>query len=123
MWIEFNNNPVGRAVEDCTVRALSVALNISWDDAHMELSEASRQMGDMMHSTSVLSALLRKNGFTRHAISNVCPDCYTIEDFAYDHPKGTFVVGTGSHVVTIKDGNIWDSWNSSLEVPQFYWKR
>ena len=34
MWIEYNPNPVGRYVGDCAVRAISLALNMPWDDAH-----------------------------------------------------------------------------------------
>lgn len=33
MWIKFNPNPVGNHVEDCVQRAMSAALDISWDDA------------------------------------------------------------------------------------------
>lgn len=33
MYIEFQNNPGGRKVGDCTVRALSKALSITWEKA------------------------------------------------------------------------------------------
>jgi hypothetical protein len=46
-----------------------------------------------------------------------------MEDFAKDHPSGTFVVGTGNHVATVKDGLIWDSWDSSQEIPVYYWSK
>ena len=80
-------------------------------------------MGDMPSSNAVWGALLRQEGFKRAAIPNTCPDCYTVEDFASDHPEGTFVVGTGNHVVTVKDGLIYDSWDSSQEIPVYYWFR
>ncbi len=123
MWRIYRNNPAGRSVEDCTVRALSKALNLSWDEAHYELSEASRDMATMMHDNSVIGAILRKNGFYRYAISNMCPDCYTVREFAEDHPVGTYVVGTGTHVVTVKDGDWYDSWDSGNEIPVYYWSR
>lgn len=50
-----------------------------------------------------------------------CPDCYTLEDFADDHPQGIFVVGTGNHVVTVEDGVLFDSWDSRSEYPVYYW--
>lgn len=123
MWIYFNNNPISYRVEDCTVRALSKALNISWDEAHKELSEASRLMGTMMHDNSVIGAVLRQNGFYRYVISNICSDCYTISDFCEDHPRGTYVLGTGTHVVAAKDGDWFDSWNSGQEIPIYYWSK
>ena len=123
MWIEFNPNPVGRSVDDCTVRALAKALNLSWDEAHYMLSEASREMADMPHANSVMSAILRQNGFYRYVISNICEDCYTVAEFCEDHPRGLYVLGTGTHVVTVIDGDWWDSWDSSNEIPIYYWMR
>ncbi len=80
-------------------------------------------MGDMPSSNSVWGAVLRQNGFSRYAIPNTCPDCYTIGDFADENPKGTYVVGTGNHVCTIRDGVVFDSWDSRREIPQYYWKK
>lgn len=35
MYIHFNNNPLGRrTADDCSIRAVSKALGISWDEAH-----------------------------------------------------------------------------------------
>lgn len=121
MWRYYLNNPIGRSVQDCTVRALSKALNLSWDDAHRELSEASRQMGTIMNDNSVMDAILRRNGFLRKNIPNYCPECYDVIDFCEDNPFGTFVLGTGTHVVTVVDGDWFDSWNSGYEVPIYYW--
>ena len=32
MWKKYNPNPKGACVGDCTVRAISKALNQSWED-------------------------------------------------------------------------------------------
>lgn len=40
----FMNNPVGARVGDCAVRAISKALNISWEDAYAKLVVAGYQM-------------------------------------------------------------------------------
>ena len=122
-WKRFNNNPSGRNVGDCAVRAVSVALGIDWETAYAMIAKAGFLMNDVMSSNSVFGSVLRMNGFYRHAIPNSCPECYTINDFAEDHPRGTYVVGTGNHVVTVKDGEIWDSWDSSNEIPFYYWSR
>lgn len=122
-WKLFQNNPTGRNVGDCSVRAVSKALNIDWETAYLLIAAAGFQMGDVPSSNGVWGAVLRQNGFSRSAIPDSCPDCYSIEDFAADHPRGTYVVGTGSHVVTVQDGVIYDSWDSSNEIPQYYWHR
>lgn len=122
MWVYYNPNPTGRNVGDCAVRAISKAFDIDWEEAYDLISNAARLMGDMPSANSVWGAVLRQNGFYRKAIPNSCPDCYTAEDFCIDHPYGTYVLGFGGHVATVKDGRLFDSWNSIKEIPQFYWE-
>jgi len=123
MWVKYNPNPAGRLVGDCAVRAVSAALGIDWEEAYNLIADAGYNMGDMPSSNSVWGAVLRQNGFYRTAVPNTCPDCYTAADFARDHPRGVFVLGFGAHVATVIDGNIYDSWNSSNEIPQYFWYR
>ena len=122
-WRYWNENPAGRNVGDCAVRAIAVALGTDWETAYLMISDAGYKMADMPSSNSVWGAVLRQNGFYRHTIPNTCPDCYTINDFAADHPKGVYVVCTGNHVCTIRDGMAFDSWDSTQEIPQFYWAK
>lgn len=119
----YNENPTGRSVGDCTVRAISVALDVDWETAYTLMAVAGFNMGDMPSSNSVWGAVLRQHGFYRKNIPNSCPDCYTIADFARDNPYGVFVLGTGTHVVTVIDGDIYDAWESSNEIPAYYWYR
>ncbi len=121
MWIQYNENPAGRNVGDCAVRAVSVALGIDWETAYDMIADAGYRMGDMPSSDSVWGAVLRQNGFYRRAVPNKCPDCYTAADFARDHPHGTYVLGFGGHVATVKDGDLYDSWDSSKQIPVYYW--
>ncbi len=122
-WRNYNPNPAGRSVGDCAVRAVAAALGTDWETAYALIAEAGYQMGDMPSSNSVWGAVLRRNGFYRHAVPNTCPDCYTMERFAEDHPEGIYVACTGNHVATIRDGWIMDAWDSSEEVPVFYWQK
>lgn len=123
MWEEYNPNPVGRRVGDCAVRAVAKALDHDWETAYTMLVANGFLMGDMPSSDSVWGATLRQHGFIRESVPNTCPDCYTAEDFCNDHPDGVFVLGFGGHTATIVDGTLYDSWDSSNEIPQFYWYR
>lgn len=120
-WREYNPNPSGRSVGDCAVRAIAMALEVSWERAYAMIVVNGFVLGDMPSSDSVWGSVLRQAGFKRAAIENSCPDCYTAADFCDDHPKGTFVLAFTGHVATEKDGILYDSWDSSLESPQFYW--
>lgn len=117
MWIEFNPNPCNKRVGDCSIRAISVVLDKSWDSVYMALAEHGYALCDMPSSNSVIGSFLRKHGFIRHAIENSCPECYTVKDFCMDYPEGVYVLATGSHVVGVISGNYYDSWDSGDEVP------
>lgn len=123
MWEYYNPNPTGRNVGDCAVRAIAKALDTDWESAYTQIALQGFLMNDMPSSNSVWGAVLRQNGFTRKAIPESCPDCYTAEDFAADHPSGVYVLGFGNHVATLYNGILFDSWNSVKECPQFYWER
>ena len=106
------------------MRAISKALDMDWETAYATLAQAGYAMADMPSSNSVFGAVLRKHGFYRETIPNTCPDCYTARDFCADHPEdGTFVVVFNGHVATVQSGNLFDSWNSEDEIPEYYWYR
>lgn len=105
------------------MRAVAKALDIDWEQAYNLLADNGFAMGDMPSSDSVWGSVLRQHGFYRLNIPNACPDCYTVKDFCKEYPKGTYVLGFGGHVATVVDGNLYDSWDSSQEIPQFMWFR
>lgn len=118
----FNPNPLGKLTGDCSVRAISAALNLTWDEAYALITANGFVMADMPNANSVWGRALQVRGFKREAIQNSCPDCYTAGDFCRDNKTGIYVLGFGTHVCTVKDGVIYDSWDSSREVPQYFWR-
>ena len=122
-YVYFNENPTGRHVGDCSVRAVSKALDIDWETAYCMICANGFQMGDMPSSDAVWGSVLRQAGFYRDIIPNSCPDCYTAADFCEDHPSGTYVLGFGGHVATVVDGSLYDSWDSSNEIPIYVWRK
>lgn len=123
MYIEFNNNPAGRKVGDCIVRAVSKALDTTWEGAYLQLAINGLQMGDMPSSDTVAGSVLRQHGFTRKTLPISCPDCYTAEEFCKEYPVGTYVLFFGGHAACVKDGNLFDAWDSSNEIPQYFWTK
>ncbi len=124
MFRYFNPNPRNiSGVGDCAVRASAKALGISWNTAYFDLAVQGYLLADMPSSNMVINSYLLANGFTKHIISDSCPDCYTIRDFAMDHPVGTYILGTGTHVVTVVAGVYYDTWDSGDEVPLYYYHK
>lgn len=120
MWVQYDPNPSMGSTIDCSVRAIAKALDTDWETAYMLLSINGYLMGTVMVSNAVIASVLRQHGFRRAIVPNQCPDCYTAADFAEDHPYGTFVLGFDDHVATVVDGDIYDSWDSSMMIPTYY---
>lgn len=115
-----NPNPKSARVGDCVVRAISIATGKDWDSVYALLAVKGYEMCDMPSSNAVWARCLEDEGFDRHIISSCC---FSIRDFCLDHPKGTYVLGTGSHAVAVIDGNYIDAWDSGNEVPIYYFER
>ena len=122
-YVQYNANPINRRAGDCTVRAISKALDQSWEQTYIDLSLQGYLMGDLLSSNAVWNAYLKGKGFTRDIVSNDCPECYTIEDFCNEYPQGTYIIGTGTHCVVVQDGCVFDTWNSSGESPIYYYHK
>lgn len=123
MYIPTNPNPNNRNTGDCVIRAISIAEDRDWDDVYLDLMVLGFFEKDMVETNSLWGGYLRDRGYTRHGIPDTCPDCYSIREFALDHPQGTYIVGTGSHVVAVIDGRYYDSWDSGHKVPLLYWEK
>ena len=114
-WFEYNPNPQNNNIGDCTLRAYCAAFDISWEEAF-----------DIAAKYAKDNALLIENVFdkvlTEHFGCTVdekynkksvkSADRITISEFAMTHPRHTYLVHTRGHVVTIKDGMYYDSWDS-----------
>lgn len=122
MFIEYNTNPRGINTGDCVIRAISKALDTDWEKVYMALTVKGLEKAMWGDTNAVWEKYLRENGFEQHVLPDTCPDCYTIADFADDHRTGTFIVATGSHVVTVQDGNYFDSWDSGNLIPSYYFE-
>lgn len=123
MFIRLNENPYDQLVGDCTVRAVSTFLNQDWDTTYIGLVVEGFVAKDMPNSNRVWGDYLEHRGFVKELIPNTCPNCYTIRDFCHDHLKGRYLLATGTHVVTVINGDYYDAYDSGDMVPIYYWRR
>ena len=94
-----NVNPNKSDINDCTIRAISVAEGVSWDRAYRKLSREARKQGLMMDSAKFIEDYLDK----RYA--RICPKNTTVGEFIEQHPYGTFLIIMKNHITVVKERN------------------
>ena len=116
-WHVYNPNPKERNTADCTLRAYCAAFDIDWDEAYDIASEVAKSEGYLLNASNMVKKIL-----TEHFGCDVDPkyntktvkrnDRSTVAEFAMTHPYGTYILHVPSHLVTVKNGEYWDSWDS-----------
>ena len=122
-FVFYNPNPSGRFVGDCTIRAICRLTDMDWDSVYACTVFQGFLRKDMPSGNSTWGAFLKKRGYIRKFITDACPECYTVKDFCRDNPRGRFLLVLDQHVVTVVDGNYYDTWDSGNEVPDYYWMK
>lgn len=123
MYKYLNVNPLQKQTDDCTVRAISTILNKTWEEVYADLCLEGLRFYDMPSANHVWGSYLRKHGYSRHIIPDTCPNCYTVRQFAEDHPEGRYILAISGHVVPCIDGCYIDSFDSGDRIPIYYWSK
>ena len=123
MYISYNANPDGNRVIDCTVRAISTVLNQTWEQTYAGMVVEGMAIYNMPSANAVWNNYLKRKGFKRYIIPDNFPEDYSVRDFCRDNPKGTFLLALDGHVVCVKNGDWYDTWDSGNEIPIYFWHR
>jgi hypothetical protein len=116
MYKYYNNNPHNRHIDDCSIRALSLLTNRSWNDTYEELSYLANQDSLMMDSVAFLENYL-DDRYPRE-----CHYSKTIGEFANEYPYGKYAVSTNGHLTAIVNGNIMDTFDPSNRIMRCAWR-
>lgn len=100
---------------DCAIRAVCCALNIDWREAFDKLCEWAREKYTLPNSLDdTLKPWLESKGFEFIGTGRERP---TAKDFAKEHVFGTYILyvqsGYGTHCLTLKEGYLYDAWDST----------
>jgi hypothetical protein len=123
MFVFFNPNPGAKRVGDCAVRAIAKAMGTEWEKTYLALCVEGLRAHDMPSGNSVWGSYLKASGFRQRMLPDACPECYTVAAFANEHPHGVYVLALSGHVVTVVNGDYYDTWDSGEEVPVYYFER
>ena len=111
MFRYYNANPLGRKINDCTVRAIALATDESWDSIYNFLSDFAQQEAVMMDDVNYIDKFLDKNFIKIYTNTNGYN--MTVDDVARRWYKGTYLITMKNHITCCIDGVIYDTFNPS----------
>lgn len=115
MYEFYNENPLGLFEDDCVVRAISCATNRSWDTVYDELSDLAQERGTLLDKRDFVRWYLNTN-FSR--ISN---PPYKVKEVARNFKNNIVLCTVRGHIICIKYGIIYDTFNPSERIVEDVW--
>lgn len=123
----YNANNRGNNSPDCVKRAISLAFDTPYAEVSKLLNNKMKELrAYAWNITPVFSKVISDLGGGKRTITEHSGT--TVDSFADDHPSGAYILLTGpkegstSHLVTVREGRVWDSWDSRKNFVQSYWK-
>ena len=86
MWKYYNANPYGNNVQDCVVRAISVAEGKSWNETYKKLSDIAQEEGILLDDVKFVEKYLDKR------YKRACHYSKTVGEFLQEHSKGIYLI-------------------------------
>jgi hypothetical protein len=119
MYFQPNDHVCG----DCSIRAVSGALGITWHTALDKLVEKAHLLSEAPTSTECVGALLEENGFKWHPVDvSNGGKRPRVSDFSKGK-KGTYVLRVSSHLVCSVNGHYKDIWDCGEKCMYGYWEK
>ena len=125
----YNANPKDKKTGDCVIRALSLAMNKSWDEVLTDLYGYAMKYKQMLNDDTLYKKYLKDNGWimlkqprkwdnTKYTGIEFCSElledyCFNYDEYEVSKYKNIIAHIGGHHIVAIIDGRIHDTWNSS----------
>lgn len=124
----YNANNRGTHTGDCVKRAMSLAFDMSYSDMGKLLNDKMHEKHrSAWNEMSVFTALIEDLGGGKETKFS---ELATLGDFVdnYAKPGKVYLILTGkkygqrTHLVCVKDGKVWDSWDSLDQMVTSYWE-
>lgn len=118
----YNANPKGKYTCDCVARAVCTALNEPYETVIREMVEMSIKTGYEYTDPKCIDKYLQSKGWTKMKQPRKANNTkYTGKEF-HKVFKGVCVANIGGHhIVCIKGGKVYDTWDSTDGCIGNYW--
>ena len=117
MYKFLNVNQNNNFVNDCVIRAISVAENKSWGETYDDLSRIAKKNGILLDDVNFVEPLLDY----RYDRVKTYPDD-TVQDILENYPLGTYLITMNGHITVAKDGTIYDTFDCRDRVVRSAWE-
>ena len=121
-----NANPKGKNASDCVYRAISVALNQTYEQTVREMCECCLKIGYSPNETKTIKKYLESKGWVAFKEPRD-PNNKKISlkrFLVHLKPNDVVIALVGSHHCTlVKEQKVWDTWDCTEKLVHSYWKR
>ena len=129
-----NANPKNRMTTDCVIRAISVALEMPYNQVVMEMAEMQCKTGYDPSENKLIGMYLQSKGWcerkqprkadgTKYTGAEFCREVrngVTFNGSVFNYNRIVANIG-GHHTVAIINGKVWDIWDSTNGCIGKYW--
>lgn len=112
----YNANARGNFVNDCTIRAISLAEGKSWDESYEELSDIAQRNGIILDDVNFIEPLLDSR------YRRVCYRRKYVGDFVEENSEGTYLITMKGHITCCKNGVLYDTFDCRDRVMWCAWR-
>lgn len=114
MYRYFNANILGNFVDDCAIRAISLAEGKTWDETYDKLSDLAQQKGTMMDNKYFIRDYLDSK-YKRVKIKG------TVGEVANDFNNSICLITMSGHITCSVYGIIYDSFDCRNRKAEYLW--
>lgn len=117
MYEYYNANARGNFVDDCVVRAISVAENNTWDYTYNKLSDLAQAQGRMIDDAVFVRGYLDRH-YTRIPKTNI-----SVGELASEYPDKVLLITMKGHITCSipPNGTIIDSFDCRNRMVEDAW--
>lgn len=112
----YNANAKGNFVNDCVIRAVSLAEGKTWDETYEELSSIAQEKGIILDDVNFVEPLL-DDRYERECFNEML-----VGDFMINHPYGTYLITMKGHITCVINGTLYDTFDCRSRVMYCAWE-
>lgn len=116
MYKFYNANALGNFVNDCTIRAISLAEGNTWDYTYDKLSDLAQAEGTMMDDKYFIKDYLDSHYIRLKNIPEY------VGEVSGKYKDNVVLITMNGHITCSKYGRIYDSFDCRNRIAEYAWK-